>query len=133
MNKKEMLIDQLKNHTFVTLLPSNIHGIGVFALKDIPKGQRGIFSNSKAEWIKIHKNEIQCLPEHSRHLVENHCLFDADHYFVPEYGFKLVDLVIYINHDDHPNLISINEGEDFEALRDILAGEELFLDYGKIV
>jgi SET domain-containing protein len=29
--------------------------------------------------------------------------------------------------------MSINEGDDFEALRDIQAGEELFIDYGEIV
>jgi SET domain-containing protein len=133
MNKKDLLLHQLNNNTFVTLRPSIVHGIGVFAIKDIPKGQRGLFSNSKAEWIKIHKDEIQYLPEHSRNLIENHCLFDTEHYFVPEYGFTIVDLVIYLNHNDHPNIISINEGEDFETLRDILAGEELFLDYGEIV
>jgi SET domain-containing protein len=29
--------------------------------------------------------------------------------------------------------MSINEGEDFEALRNIKAGEELSVDYGEIV
>ena len=52
---------------------------------------------------------------------------------MPEYGFKMVDLVIYLNHADEPNIMSINDGEDFEALRDIHEGEELFVDYGEIV
>ena len=52
---------------------------------------------------------------------------------MPEYGFKMIDLVIYLNHSDDPNIISINEGENFETLRDIAAGEELFVDYGDIV
>jgi SET domain-containing protein len=44
-----------------------------------------------------------------------------------------VDLVIYLNHSDTPNVISVNDGEYFEAIRDIAAGEELLVDYGTIV
>ncbi len=131
MTKTELL-SELSHHTFLTLRPSSIAGIGVFALIDIPKGQRGLFSKDTSEWIKISKGEIAALPEHSRFLVENFCLFDEENYFVPEYGFKMMDLVVYLNHADEPNIMSINEGEDFETLREIKAGEELFVDYGEI-
>jgi SET domain-containing protein len=60
-------------------------------------------------------------------------LFDEDFYFIPDYGFKLVDLVIYLNHSETPNVISLNDGEQFEAIRDIANGEELLVDYGTIV
>jgi SET domain-containing protein len=73
------------------------------------------------------------LPQHSKDLIENHCLFDEDFYFIPDYGFKLVDLVIYLNHSETPNVISLNDGEEFEAIRDIAIGEELLVDYGTIV
>lgn len=132
MNKADLL-KELSQNTFVMLRPSAVQGIGVFAIRDISKGQRKLFSQDKSEWIKIPKEEVEKLPEHSRFLVENHCLYDDDNYFVPEYGFKMIDPVIYLNHADIPNVISINEGEDFEALRDIKSGEELFIDYGEIV
>ena len=132
MNKADLL-KELSQNTFVILRPSAVQGIGVFAIRDISKGQRQLFSQDKSEWIKIPKEEVEKLPEHSRFLVENHCLYDDDNYFVPEYGFKMIDPVIYLNHADIPNIISINEGEDFEALRDIKSGEELFIDYGEIV
>ena len=132
MNKADLL-KELSQNTFVMLRPSAVQGIGVFAIRDISKGQRQLFSQDKSEWIKIPKEEVEKLPEHSRFLVENHCLYDDDNYFVPEYGFKMIDPVIYLNHADIPNVISINEGEDFEALRDIKSGEELFIDYGEIV
>jgi SET domain-containing protein len=131
--KKQRLLNALKNNTLVMIRPSPVEGIGVFALIDIKKGQRKIFSDDKSEWIKIPKTEIAALPPHSRALVENYCLYDNDHYFVPEYGFKMIDLVIFLNHSDYPNIASINEGEDFEALRDINEGEELLIDYGEIV
>jgi SET domain-containing protein len=44
-----------------------------------------------------------------------------------------VDLVIYLNHSDTPNVVSVNEGEFFEAIVDIQAGDELLVDYGTIV
>ena len=133
MNAQQKLLHQLAHHTFIMLKPSPIQGIGVFAIRDIPKGQRKIFSEDQSEWIKIPKSEIEKLPTSSRFLVENHCLYDDENYFVPEYGFKMIDPVIYINHSDTPNIISIDDGNDFEALRDIKEGEELFLDYGEIV
>ena len=132
MNKADLL-KELSQNTFVILRPSAVQGIGVFAIRDISKGQRQLFSQDKSEWIKIPKEEVEKLPEHSRFLVENHCLYDDNNYFVPEYGFKMIDPVIYLNHADIPNVISINEGEDFEALTDIKSGEELFIDYGEIV
>jgi SET domain-containing protein len=113
--------------------PSALHGIGVFAIRDIPKGQRGMFSSGIGEWIPVSKKEVAELPAHAVSLIENYCLYDEENYFIPDYGFKVMDLVNFLNHSDEPNLVSINEGEDFETLRDIAAGEELLINYGDIV
>jgi SET domain-containing protein len=130
---KEALLKELANSTYVMIKPSPLHGIGVFAIRDIPKGTRNIFSKGVGDWIKVSKEEVDALPQHSKDLIENHCLFDEDFYFIPDYGFKLVDLVIYLNHSETPNVISLNDGEEFEAIRDIANGEELLVDYGTIV
>lgn len=131
--KKQALLKQLAESTYVMIKASPVHGIGVFAIRDIPKGTQDIFSQGIGEWIEVSKEEVDALPKHSRDLVENHCLFDDKSYFIPDYGFKLVDLVIYLNHSDKPNVVSVNDGERFEAIRDIASGEELFVDYGTIV
>ena len=130
---KEALLKELAASTYVMIKPSPLHGIGVFAIRDIPKGTKNIFSKGVGDWIKVSKEEVDALPQHSKDLIANHCLFDEDHYFIPDYGFKLVDLVIYLNHSETPNVISLNEGEEFEAIRDIANGEELLVDYGTIV
>ena len=130
---KEALLKELANSNYVMIKPSPLHGIGVFAIRDIPKGTKNIFSKGVGDWIKVSKEEVDALPQHSKDLIENHCLFDEDHYFIPDYGFKLVDLVIYLNHSETPNVISLNDGEEFEAIRDIANGEELLVDYGTIV
>jgi len=132
---KEKLLDELSHHTYVMLKPSPVAGIGVFAIMDIPKGCRSMFSKPHKDdsWIKVSKKEVELLPVHAQHLIENYCLYDEAHYFVPDHGFKRVDLSLFINHADTPNIISIQEGAYFEAIRDIKAGEELFINYGEIV
>ncbi len=132
---KEELLKELGNNTYVMLKPSLIEGIGVFAIRDIPKGCRGMFSQQDIndEWISISKDEVATLPPHSKFLIENYCLYDENNYFIPDHGFKKMDLVCFLNHSNEPNIISINEGEFFETIKDIKAGEELLIDYGEIV
>lgn len=84
------------------------------------------------EWIKLPITEVEKLPEHSRSLIETYCLYDEQNYFVPDYGFKVIDPVIYLNHSSSPNIMSVNDGEYFEALRDISPGEELFVNYQEL-
>ncbi|RYG41176.1 MAG: SET domain-containing protein-lysine N-methyltransferase [Chitinophagaceae bacterium] len=130
---KEELLKELSQETLVALKPSPVHGIGVFAIAPIPKGCRTIFSRNAGNWIPVPIREIEQLPEHSRSLVETYCLYDEENYFLPDYGFKLMDLVNYLNHSSTPNVVSVNDGEYFEALTDITVGDELLVNYGEIV
>jgi SET domain-containing protein len=130
---KEQLLQELSQDTYVTLKPSPVHGIGVFALRNIPKGCRDIFSKHVGEWIKVPITDVEQLPDYSRNLVETYCLYDEENYFVPDYGFKVVDIVNYLNHSPRANIMSVNHGEYFEALEDIPAGTELLVNYGHIV
>lgn len=127
------LLNELASQTYIQLKPSKVHGIGVFAIQFIPKGCQDIFSKGMGEWIKVPLKEVESLPDHSRSLIETYCLFDQEHYFVPDYGFKMIDPVIYLNHSSQPNIISINDGEKFEAIVDILPGQELLVNYSEIV
>lgn len=130
---REQLLLELQQDTYVKLKLSPVHGIGIFATKKIPKGCRTIFSKGVGKWIKISFEEVDQLPPHSRNLIETYCLYDEANYFVPDYGFKLMDLVLYLNHSNEPNIISLNDGEQFEALRDIEEGEELLVHYDSLV
>jgi len=106
------LLNQLASQTYIQLKGSPVHGIGVFAILLIPKGCRNIFSKGLGEWIKVPIKEVEALPE---------------------YGFKMIDPIIFLNHSSKPNIISINDGEEFEAIDDILPGQELLINYGDIV
>ncbi len=132
---KERLLNELINNTYVMLRPSAVAGIGVFAIRPIPKGCREIFSkpDKNDQWITVSREEVEALPSHARHVVENYCLYDEENYFIPDHGFKKIDVSLFLNHADTPNVISIEDGNYFEAIRDIREGEELFIDYGQIV
>jgi SET domain-containing protein len=130
---KEQLILQLTHKTFVKLQASPLHGIGVFAARDIPKGTKNIFSAPHNRFTHLTYAEVVALPEHSRALIENFCLYDETGYFVPDEGFDTMDIALYLNHSDEPNIRSVDDGDYFEALIDIPAGTELLVDYGTIV
>ena len=130
---KEQLILQLTHKTFVKLQASPLHGIGVFAARDIPKGTKNIFSAPHNRFTHLTYAEVADLPAHSRALIENFCLYDETGYFVPDEGFDTMDIALYLNHSDAPNIRSVDDGDYFEALIDIPAGTELLVDYGTIV
>ncbi|MBS1566277.1 MAG: SET domain-containing protein-lysine N-methyltransferase, partial [Bacteroidetes bacterium] len=44
-----------------------------------------------------------------------------------------MDLVNYLNHSAQPNVRSVNDGEYFETITDIPAGQELLVNYEAIV
>ncbi len=130
---KEDLLNELSSNTWVMIKPSGTHGVGVFAVRGIPAGCKEMFSAAMGEWVTVPRNQINALPQHAKNIVENYCLYDEENYFVPAQGFKAMDLCLFLNHSDTPNIISVNDGEYFEAIREIKMGEELFVDYGEIV
>lgn len=130
---KEELLSELSNNTWVMIKPSGIHGIGVFAIRDIPVGCREMFSKEMGEWTTVTRRDVDELPAQAKEIVENYCLYDEANYFIPAKGFKTMDLSLFLNHSENPNIISVNDGEYFETIREIKKGEELFVDYGEIV
>jgi len=132
MNKAE-LIHELQEEMMITLKPSGVHGIGVFAACDIPKGYKTLFSRNTGGWILLSFAEAEKLPPQAKEYIETYYLYDQENYFIPDYGCKIMDMANYLNHSNNPNIVSVNEGEYFETLRDIKQGEELFVDYGEIV
>ena len=71
--KKAELLTELNNNTYLMLKPSPVEGIGVFAMQDIPKGCRNMFSKPTADdqWIKLSIIEVEELPPHARFMIGN--------------------------------------------------------------
>ena len=130
---KQELLQELQYETFIALQPSGIHGIGVFALCDIPMGFKQLFSKNNGSWIELSFEEAAQLPAHVKEFIETYYLYDEEKYFIPDHGCKVMDMANYLNHSSIPNIISVNDGEFFETIREIKKGEELLVNYGEIV
>jgi SET domain-containing protein len=118
--------------TYVALRPSPTHGIGVFAVRDIPQGCRDMFSKDNGEWIKVPKAEIEQLPEYTKEMIDTYFIYDDNYYYIEKHALKKMDLVCYLNHSEQPNIKVLGDGQFFEASRDIKQGEELFIDYAEV-
>jgi SET domain-containing protein len=118
-------------HTRVRLGVSPIHGVGVFAMTDIPAGTGKLFAPPQ-DWPALPLARIAELPELAQKLINTYCLQDDEFVYLPPNGFRVLDLVMYLNHSATPNLKQVNAGDDFVTLCDIAKGEELTLDYGTL-
>jgi len=130
---KAQLLHELAHEMQIALQPSYIHGIGVFAITDIPKRCKTLFSKNPGSWIPLSFSEAEQLPAHVKDFIETYYLYDDENYFIPDHGCKVMDMANYLNHSNTPNIVSVNDGEYFETVRDIKAGEELLVNYGSIV
>jgi hypothetical protein len=117
----------LPHHAVSTRLEqSTIHGVGVFAITDIPGGTR-LFIGDLDEMVWINKNELTRLPVQVRMLYEDFAVLKGTRYGCPS-NFNRMTMSWYINDSRTPN-VRCDSGYNFWTLRDIKAGEELTADY----
>jgi len=108
------------------LQPSPIHGIGVFAIRRIPKGTY-IFPDDDEELLWIDKHMLGRLGSEERKLYEDFCIIKDDLYGCPR-SFNNLTPAWYLNESATPN-IACDNAYRFFAVRDIEKGEELTVDY----
>ena len=109
---------------------SGVHGKGVFAARDLEKGERIIeYKGERITWE-------QALKRHPHNPLEpNHTFFfDIDEGMVIDGGAQ-GNSARWINHSCEPNCEAREDkGHVFiHALRDIARGEELSYDYGLVI
>ena len=111
------------------LRPSPIHGVGVFAIRDIPTGMN-LFCDDDDETfiVTLHKKEIENLEPEIKRLYNDFCVITGDEYECPK-SFNQMTVAWYINESkDNPN-VKCDDGLNFIAVRDIASGEEILVDY----
>ncbi|MCE2871783.1 MAG: hypothetical protein LW714_10305 [Oxalobacteraceae bacterium] len=101
---KEKLYDHLRDDVYCKLGVSTIHGIGVFALRDIPKGTAPLRSMVSNKEIKFSRIELKKVPSSVRKHLATFCLVEKGRVFAPEIGMNAVNISIYLNHSKTPNL-----------------------------
>ena len=126
--QKKKLYKHLNQSVYCRLGISPVHGIGVFAIRAIPKGAHPLQTMSEPKEIKFTRKEIAKLPKSVREQIKIFCYYFKDEVQVSTMGLNTMDIAFYLNHSKNPNLRMKKSG-DFEALRNIHAGEELMMDY----
>ncbi len=130
MNKiKEHILLNLQ-HTYCRIQPSSIHGVGVFAMRDIAQGTSLFDGASTSNGELLTRDEIKTLPREVQQFLYDFLVSDKNgNVEVPPNGIVGLDMSFYLNHSDSPNLETKDEGETFTANREIKKGEELTVDY----
>ena len=120
MNQEES-INKLNSIVKLRISPSEIHGVGVFAIVDIPKGTRLHASLYPQAYKVSEANQSKLFPE-----IRN-LLLERNPQMILETPFMWPDCnnQAYMNHSDEPNY----EVSTDVALQDIKAGEEVTRDY----
>ena len=103
------------------LKPSPIHGIGVFAAHDIPKGTR-VFADLNYRWYELNSVPVE---------LRKYCQFLTEDKVRGPERFDRMEVDWFLNHSNDPNIVEIKE-ECWIAVKDIKAGEELLIDYTQL-
>ena len=131
----DKLLYNLKHETYCRICVSKIHGVGVIAIKDIPKGvdpfKLPIFNRNKP--IKINKGDYNKLDSSVKKLVADFIAKEDDgSFYVPKYGMNSLDISFYMNHSDDNNIDHNDNHDNFMTHltnRKIKKGEELTINY----
>ena len=120
------MIEELNDQVKCTLAPSKIHGIGVFALRDIKDGER-MYCMGSPNRTRYHLKSLKGLKDEVRTLIIQRwpLALKGESFLSPNDDARLVS---FMNHDDNFNYNQYND----VALRDIKSGEEITENY-KIV
>lgn len=116
----------LNNTVWCTLAPSPIHGVGVFAIRPIPKGTEYTDHTNETldaiETYELTPDEFATIDPAIQRLILDRTIF-TEHLL--RFTSPNTDAVLrsFMNHSDTPNTDGIR------TLRDILPGEELTEDF----
>jgi len=122
------------NETYCSFGASKVHGVGVVAIRDIPKGIDPFPIIKPEKTIKLTDLDLKSLPKEIVKKIKDIFVRHNEMYYVYDLGLNCMGIRFHVNHSEKPN-IAVNIGivtngyNPFITLRDIKKGEELFWNY----
>jgi SET domain-containing protein len=126
---KQEVLNILKN-TYCRLKSSKISGVGVFAVRNIPKGINPFRGQIDQKWHKFKMSELKKLDSEILKMIDDFFVIELDGTLtIPKSGLNGMDMSFYVNHSAKPNVKTIDNGFTFVSLRKIKKGEEITVAY----
>jgi len=117
------------DNVYARIKPSPIHGVGVFAIRDIPKGT-DVFRGEIRRFVEVPIREVESADPELQKLYEDFCGRNGENYSCPD-SFNNLTPSWHLNHSKTEVNSLCDEKGRILTLRDIKKGEELLLDYSK--
>ena len=124
---KKQIIEGLTNYCNCRVKCSDVHGVGLFAIKEIP-AETSIFGAQDPKIGGIHfftHLSLKKLPEEVLELLYNYNFITNTGMHLPDYAWNYHHLASYINHSKDSNVFYDVDSNEFLATRDIHKDEEL--------
>lgn len=126
---KNNILRKLEN-TYCRLKPSKLNGIGVFAIRDIPKNKNPFLGVREQDWYEFKTSDLKKLDKEIFKMIDDFFVIEKDNkVLIPEYGLNGMDISFFPNQSKKPNIKTINDGFSFITSRKIKKGEELTVSY----
>lgn len=131
--KKKQILNNLKN-TYCRLQPSKIEGVGVFAVRDIPKGKNPFADVKNSRYHQFTVKELNNLDKGVFKMIEDFfCIEKNGTVNITENALNGMDISFFVNNSEKPNLKVFDDGKNdslcFKTIRKIKKGEELTFSY----
>lgn len=131
MNAQKNFLDDLKYNVYCRLRPSKRNGVGVFAIRDIPKGANPFRGVRQYRWESIDLKTFEKDKSISKEIKElAQALYSVDRgkLWFPNHSLNAVDISYFLNHSKNPN-VETKDGKIFRTKKRIKRGDELLVDY----
>lgn len=132
VSQKKEILEKLEN-TYCRLKSSNLHDVGVFAIRDIPKGTDPFYGSHEPKWVKFNASELSHLHPEILKMIDDYWVIENDgSVIVPDSGLNGMDISSFLNHSAKPNVKTGDKGITFLTKTRIKKGMELTTDYRSI-
>lgn len=121
-------VDYINNTVWCRLAPSQVHGVGVFAIRDIPKGTKltdHTLWEPNHRWFRLKREDFDMLLPEIKTLILDRLFYTEKEWESMPFISPNSDAILqsFMNHSRTPN----SDGE--YALVDIKKGEEVTEDF----
>ena len=129
MSKRKLLKNLEK--VYCRLQPSAHHGVGVFAIRPIPKGINPFELPIPPDLVNLTDADVRPLPPGIKQMIRQYAVKQDGYYVISALGFNMLELEYFVNHSDSPNLTFDDDQGCYHTARPIKKGEELTGDYNR--